>query len=441
MNNIRKGFSLIELMVTLLISILLVGGFVLAMNNISTGTRNAARSTDLTNLSRGVFKLMQSDLYNVSRGISDLNMYQIHINSDVAAADENLFWGITDLSSTGAGNSAIEFQWFNYHKRYVDAAGKTYTVPSYLSNNTFAVIDRLAGASKPWDNVIPNLTIMSTIVNDPEIQDIKVGDYFLIYNPNLLYDEDNNNLDTLHDQTNSHTGLLKEDDFENGAMILQVTQVADAPVPPGYSDTDCGAAGFGYNSAKDLRFGGTTFSNALGSNVPKCDYTRPVEPCVGKFFTTSTDLVTQPRTAPGTWLARKLGSGTSTREDYNRVRYYRNGDTLLRDHNGNTMIVASNVEHFEVQIGMDVTDTIQDWDGAVYPGEPGRWISKFEDLTGGNSQYRRAMVGKHALAVKVIIKFRSQMKDLQDTSGDGYKRRTFEQVIHLKNSHLPMRTI
>jgi len=440
-NKVMKGFSLIELMVAILITIIMVGGFVMALNSINTGTRNAARTSDLTNLSRGVFNLMQTDFYNASKGISDMNMYQIHINSDLADSDENLFYGITNLTSADDGESDVELQWFNYHRKLIDTDEKVISMPTFQSTSTWVVVDESAAATnQPWDAAVPPLTFISAQESDQALNDLKAGDFFILYRADMMSNSELNNLENLHDKVDATTALWEEDKLLNGAMLLQAVSVdTDTTVPEKYGIGACLEDTHSYHSARKVHFGGTLFSNSLGTNIPQTNYSEADEGnrCIGKWLTSEESKnLKQPRPPEKTWLARKVGehSELNGTNDHNRVRYYRDvdSDTLIRVHNGEEMIVASNVDFFEIQIGLDVTNTTDAWDGAVSIEETDNWITNLTDVR-TNVPSARALIHRHALAVKIIITFKSLREDIQDKdlidSGDAHKRRTFEQII------------
>ena len=261
----KNGFSLIEFMVALLITIIVVGGFTMALNKITIGTRNATRSTDLTNLSRGVFKLMQSDFYKTWKGLSDLNIYQVHVAMD---NEDKFFYGISDIGYSAVGASHIELQWFDSHREWKDVdSGVIYNLPTYLSTNTWLLKDPeqdppTVEPGEVWASTIPPLILMSTLDDDPDLKNIDVGDYFLLYRADAFYNSETYALKNLVDHIDPGTGLFDETGLKNGAMLLQVSAVADSGVP---GDYDCGA-GVGFSSARKLTFGGTTFLNNLGTN-------------------------------------------------------------------------------------------------------------------------------------------------------------------------------
>ena len=99
------------------------------------------------------------------------------------------------------------------------------------------------------------------------------------------------------------------------------------------------------------------------------------------------------------------------------------------------------VEYFDILIGMDVVDLVEPWDGAVVMEDGTYWIRSLGEL-GAGDDYARTLINRHALAVKIVITFKSEMQDMTDDNasdtGDAFKRRTFEQIIRLKNGHLPM---
>ena len=444
MNKSLKGFSLIEFMVSILITIMLVGGFTFALNSITAGTRNAARSEDLTNLSRGVFKVMQADIYNASKSLSDLNMFQIHVNANNG---DEYFYGLSDVGESGIdGSSFIELQWFDYHREWLDINGNSYNMPTHLSTTTWMVVDETVDPGNDpnigieWDHVIPNLTLMSSVDSDPGLANVESGDYFILYRADTLFDTDAYDLQNLQDNVIAATGLWNEQALQNGAMLLQVASARSTSIPVGY---DC-SPGFGFLSATELSFGGTTFVNNLAV-APATDYTEPTgdQRCIGTYLMTTIGKSKHIRPPDGAWMARKVGESRDDHESFKRIRYYLDTatETLIRSDDGTDMILASNVEFFDILVGMDIIDTAEAWDGSVSIEDGSHWIRSLSEL-GVSEDQARAMVGRHALAIKMVITFKSVREDQTDTDasgdGDSFKRRTFEQIFRLKNGHLPM---
>ena len=441
----KKGFSLIEFMVALLITIILVGGFTMALNSITLGTRNATRSTDLTNLTRGVFKLMQSDFYKTWKSVSDLNLFQIHVAEDNG---DNYFYGITDIGNSGVGVSDITLQWFDTHREWTDISGDTYNLPTFLSLSTWMLTDEAADPGAPvepgleWAATIPPLTLMSPLDVDPDLNGIAAGDYFLLYRADSFYNNDVYALENLFDNIDPTSGLYDEEALKNGAILLQVAGVQTGfPVPAEYG-TNCDE-NLGFASAARVVFGGPTFNNVLtvvpGTNYSEITREGANKRCVG------TALFNQksPQPPEGAWMARKLGESGNAFESFNRVRYRldKASDTLIRTQNGTDMIMASNVEYFDILIGMDVIATDEAWDGAVSMEDGTHWIRALGEI-GVGGDFAKTLINRHALAVKIVITFKSVMQDMTDDNasetGDALKRRTFEQIIRLKNGHLPM---
>ena len=111
--TIRRGFTLVELLVGILVSFILLGGLIITFNNINTGIKNANRSNDLTHATRGIFQMLKADFAVAGKGLSDLNTLQIHFANASASAIEDYFYGIVAQPKLN-GSTQIVLQWFEY---------------------------------------------------------------------------------------------------------------------------------------------------------------------------------------------------------------------------------------------------------------------------------------------------------------------------------------
>ncbi len=420
----QKAFSLLEVLLGLALSLIVIAGVAALFSGINSGVRNSARSSDLTNNVRGVFQILQHDVYMASRGIGDLNLYQFHFNNP-NVSNENLFYGLANLHDDD-GDSELEVQYFDYD--FSSGAG----------NPTFAVDWPGSTGGELWPSDIPEVNLMSTIDGDPAIGSIAVGDVFVFYRSNALFElgieqlVENLQAGPYFDERTPEDGGLG-----NGGFIVQVSSVeATAPESP----YNCDGAPGGYLSAARVQFGGPSFSSDLSANPVLTNYTEPIndQKCPVSFFRDDLAASGWVRPASGLWLARKVGSGAN----YHRITYSVQNETLIRTENGQPVILASNVKEFIIEAGMDIRPLQgDDWDGAVSVLEPDFWITNMDTLAGDREQ-SRAYLGRHALAVRTSITFESLFDDLTDSAAGGTgrtKTRTLSNQFRIKNQHLPLR--
>ena len=121
-SRMKKGFTLTEMMTTLLVTSIVMAGVVVTFNKVTTSADNAARSADLTNSARGLAALLASDFANAGRGFSDLNALDIrfqyhedfYIFPTGSTKDLNMY-AISDLAfDESKGLSEITLNWFDY---------------------------------------------------------------------------------------------------------------------------------------------------------------------------------------------------------------------------------------------------------------------------------------------------------------------------------------
>ncbi|MCB1042035.1 MAG: prepilin-type N-terminal cleavage/methylation domain-containing protein [Acidobacteria bacterium] len=414
-----KAFTLIEILIGMALSLIVIAGVAAAFNVINSGARNAARSSDLTNNIRGVFQILQNDLYKASQGVGDLNPLQIHFNNPTLTSEE-LFFGISSLDDD-SGNSEFVIQYFDYDM----LAGGDDTNPTF-------VVD-WPGSTGPelWPPAIPNLILMSSLPNDPGLANLQPGDILLIYCVNAVYnvsvDQYINSLGATAFTDESH---FTDGGIGNGAMLVQVADREETNPDPQFV---C------YESAVRVALGGPVFVNDFGGNV-RTPYTEP-DPfysCPLNFLQ-SDDGSKKGRIRPAgdTWLARKLGRQAA----YHRVTYRLDANTLIREENGVDMILASNVTAFDLEVGLDVVPGSGDrWDGSVSVADPASWFSDMDDIDPDRDS-ARAYMGRHTVSVRASVSFESLMTDTSDTGAGGTggtKIRSMANQFRIKNQHLPI---
>lgn len=425
----NRGFTLIEILMGLFLSLIVVAGVTAALTGINSGVRNASRSSDLTNNIRGVFQILQRDVYLASRGVGDVNLLQVHFNNP-NAIDETLFYGISSIDED-TGDSELVLQYFDYD----------YTAAGVDGNPTFVVDWLGSNGNEDWPPNIPPLHLMSAIANDPALADVQQGDLFLLYSSDPVYRAEINALAlSLNGGAFYNELLMSEGGVGNGAFLLQVVAIEPTAPDDGF---DCGGDEGGYQSAIRVAFGGTTFVNDFAANPVRTKYTEPAIKCPRMALIDQDSGAAKlgwVKPPNGTWLARKLGDATA----YHRVVYSVDNGTLIRNENGVDMILASNVTDFTIDVGLDIRPGAADpWDGSVSVLDTDYWIRDMDVLAGVRDE-SRAYLGRHALSMRTSITFESLFVDQEDTTAQGSgnrKVRTLTNQIRIKNQHLPLRNL
>lgn len=430
MQSERRGFSLVEVMVSLGILVILVGGLAAGFSRINEGLRNAARSTDLSNNSRGIFNIMQQDIYNAGLGFRDLNMLQVHVNNLVDTG-ESPFYSIANLQKDSGSPSEFTLQWFDYDLVFAQD----------FSNPTFVAFWEDGVDGSPWPVTAPDLVLMSMMDSGTAQDFIKPGDIFLVYCNDIVYDE--NLLATLTSKIDTD-GKLSEDPTgasdQFGAMLLQANTVE--VVPPPFSCTE-GA----FNSAVRISWGGPLFGNDFSADPVINPYTfnesfKCLEQWLAEDGKPSSTLRIKPPN--GHWLARKLGDA----ECYHRVRYHVESgaggeqalvrDDLQPDGSWNSMILTTGVVDFTVEVGTDVVGLNENLDGAVSTLDANYWFTDEDDSDLMGAGFH--IIGRNTQAIKVQVTLHSLMDDLQvdQSLTDQRKTRTLTQLYRMRNAHLPL---
>ena len=407
----RRGFSLVELLITITISMILIGGVIFTFNNINIGVKNAERSNDLTAVMRNAASILQADLSEAGRGLGDLSTLQIHFQSSLADANEPYFYGIVGQSELN-GFSQVVFQWFDY-----DPANEP----------TFVVMNPASAVGGNWVSPISTMDLHLANAADPALSSVSLGDIFVVYDPTIMFNRG------LHETL--YTNIMPDYSFDesvlgNGAMLLQV----DAVQP------------FLADGRVTVTFGSSgTFENSL---TPPANQYRNTESDFTVLVTRALadgkdEFQFKPPT--GVWLARKLGSQGS----YRRIRYFVNGDNALIRRDESTgvnqdLVLATNITEFEFFVGTDIANPLnpveQDpaaWDNSVRSDETDKWFGS------ANNVNEAILIGRHAVSARIKLSVKALIQDVMDTEAaenraDGqYKQRTLEKRFKIRNQHRP----
>lgn len=417
-NHPQRAMTLVEIMVAIGIAAVVLGGVVATFSRVTSSVTNASRAADITVTNRSVADLLERDFANAGRGISDLNALNMHFafsSSFVTGTlNEEHLYPIAGLEHDGTAYSDITLQWFDYDL-------------SEPNRNLTFVADFPSGSA--WDDLGNYSEPVTLLANDnTTLAQIQSGDIFVFYKYGIF---------RVNQEDIAQDGIWNsniEDPDEpgrplNDAVILQVGELSSV-------STSLSVTGITYARTIQTYKSDQIFSNDLNGNASQTIFT-PYNAALGVSL--DDDL----RMPAGTFLARRLGHASS----FNRVRYYvpPNSRTLIRSHNGNEEVVASNVSRFEVRVGLDTPKGnptafgSDDMDGYVSVNETNRWTRDLTD-SGLSIQQYKILLGRHALAAEVAFSIESLEKDRGDSAAGGTggtKVRSFVQHYRLWNSTLP----
>lgn len=430
--KVRSGFSLTELMLALLITLVIGTGLMATFKSINASTSDSIRANDITTSLKSLSNQLRYDFSNAGRGLTDLSLYNIQyqfmndFNSE-ANAGKN-FYGITDHTREADGTSSITLQWFDYEIN----RGPESITPTFLFSFTNPAVTNPLDAGNLHSNSVAALNA------------VQEGDIFLVYSiaPMLT----SNTSQYLRDEATkpapwNNPALGPNTTVGNNAVLVQAS-VVGALTPPADSSLQ---------NARAVTFGavaGTVFSN----NFPGGGLTRDMDPSamltnapaltLANLSVDGSGAITQPQ-----FLARKLGNSGN----FHRVTYYVDTaasgmKTLMRQHNNDDPeVIAVNINDFQISLGFDVDPSIApadvllaDQNGSVNANltQPDSfWIEDSTGFPGGADNYH-IFVGRHAIAAKISFT-QSSLTDSWTGGPSQPVTRSFEQQFRV-NSFLPM---
>jgi len=427
-----RGYSLVEILVTLAVTSLVLAGLVSTFTTVSQGINNTTKKSSQTNTLRGLSEMMRKDFAAAGQGVSDLNAYNIRyvlssgftgINNDDGSADRpRYFYGVHDVDFepvSGKDFSSVTLQWFDY--KYASGADRpTFFVSDYQWEDSGTYVGPL---------------VLST--SDPDhIDDLQSGDIMVFYKLRVMYDQDAYAADAGPAIWNA--GHETDGFPDNEAIILQIDSITQG-ASGGFDDLD-------YKVQITFKSDGLFYNN-FPDPEERMQTRIPVQS--GNLA----DKIDKGHPPPQSFIARKLGD----EESYRRVVYSirkmdsSNNYVLIRSSNVGTTsyeeLVATNVSDFRVRLGLDLAVGIEpglvqrsDVDGYVtltdntawtmsYTYNPGLppWPTSDIDLDDF-----RTVIGRHTLTADVL--FTQKADDKLDSS----VVRTFRQQFRVLNNTLPM---
>jgi len=424
-----RGFSLVEVLVTLAVTSVVMGGLVATFTSVTKGIDNTTKKSSQTNTMRGLSELMRKDFAAAGQGVSDLNAYNIRalISEAVSGIDPGdpandlppYFYGVADVDYedvNGRFFSSVTLQWFEYDLATDNRA-------------TFFVSDYQWETSGTYTGPV----VLST--NSTEhATDLAEGDILVFYKLRVMYEEDAYTEDTGPAIWNA--GFETNSKPDNEAIILQVKTVTSGAAG-GFDDLSEKVAVTFHDSAIFLNNYGA--GNGIQTEIADSD----------GDLATKLDNIGHP---PGyAFIARKLGKENAFRRVSYSVRQMTSGDyVLVRTSNVGTdrysEIVATDVEEFEIRLGLDVQvgiepDDVQqaDIDGYVQRSDNSSWTMSYvlnpslPTWPAGITQDEFWIsIGRHTLMADVL--FTQNVPDKLE----GSITRSFRQQFRVNNNVLPM---
>lgn len=384
----RLGFSLTELMVSLLLASVIMSGVAATFSQMRTSAGDQARTAEVYSGVRGLNVQLHHDFSNAGRGLWDMSAYNIRYNFvDSFVSGTGLpryFYGVTDHDVDGvSGQSTIVLQWWDY-----DVVGE-----SSSKSPTF-LFDLGSGASFPPDGVFSTAYLVGP---SNYLAEISAGDIFLIHgNRARATTSAYNQIEgeaTEAVWNHADVGALPEP--TNTAVLLEVSRVGGVALT--------GDPAYGNLSQVQVDFTATAdsyFSNDLEGDSMVFPFQRPASFADREAWGNLDNMV----------YARKLGH----RDNFHRVRYLVDNTgkypVLTRIHNNdNPEIILSNISDFSVYIGLDVspgilptTTLIRDMDGTVNGTADALWALNHTDYSASYDDYQ-TLIGRHAMAANVTI--------------------------------------
>ena len=426
-SRVKSGFSLVEMMTAIAITTVVMTGVVVTFSRVTKSADNAERSSAITNTSRGLADILRSDFIAAGKGFSDLKALDIHFRFGPGfrvsgSRSDLLMYGIADLYyKPDDTTSEIILHYFDYDIR---------------ENPTFIFHTEETWGESGTTTYTEGYVISSDVGALDEIQGIEDG-IWLIYKYDWLVKAAEDGM------TIWNTGYNGDDPLNHG-IILQAgtTGVVETGAYADHYLGDDPDTGDSLGSQMKLNFSdGPIFSNDLGGNAIKT-------PLVKAANSVPATLDRGPdgshyRFPEGYWLARYLGDGNS----FNRISYYiqrgsapGDPDVLIRDHNGEIAALATEVEEFTVNIGIDsdvgigptfVTKAMAD--GLISRvGDVDNWTTGQEQDARWDSlsvHEFKQILGRHAIQAEVTFTQVSHKVD-----GD----RSFVQLYRIVNGSLPL---
>ncbi len=382
----RFGFSLTELMVSLLLAAIIMSGVAATFSQMRTSTGDQARTASLYSGVRGLNVQLHHDFSNAGRGLWDMSAYNIRYNfvdTFVAGGGQpRYFYGVTDHDVDG-GQSTIVLQWWDY-----DVMGDTNSKsPTFL-------FDLGSGAEFPADGIFSTANLVGPA---NYLGEISPGDIFLIHGnrartTTAAYNQVEGEATAAVWNHNDVGGLAEP---TNTAVLLEVSRVGGVALT--------GDPAYGSLSQVQVDFTATAdsyFSNDLEGDSMFFPFQRPSSFGDRDDWGNLDNMV----------YARKLGH----RDDFHRVRYIVDNSgrwpVLTRTHNNDTPeIILSNITDFSIFMGLDVTPgtvpantLISDMDGTVNGTVDELWAYEHTDYNTSYDDYQ-ILIGRHAMAANITI--------------------------------------
>lgn len=421
----KKGFTLLELLVTLTVTIGVLAGTMAMFTKINQSVIDTNRNNDFTFQNRSLIDLMRQDFTRAGRGLNDFSVFNMNHQFQSAfagTASEGRLYPIAELAYDDATKSSeIVLHYFDYDMSGVSSDNQTF----------FSILD--SGDSGIFGD---NMTYINMMSNDQAAIDaLAEGDMVLLYRFDAMRQSKAFN----NPDQNPWINQLIDGFRTNDAVVLEITALDPTEALGGNEDT--------VQYKRRVTFGeGNVFTNTIDNTNLETRF----EDGLNNPTTAANDMATwlfetNSSRVPGLWqkglfFARKLGNASSFHRVHYRVDTLNGVRSLLRIENGIEEVIAENVESFEVAIGVDAPrgmtpDAInnEDLDGYVTSADPTQWTRAYDDPANTWSVSEplfNQIIGRHSAAAIVRM---SQRVDYPDprTGQITYKDRAFEHQFKL----------
>lgn len=423
--NPNKGFTLMELMVTISVTMVVLAGMMTMFTKINQSVVDTQRNNDFTFQNRSMVDLLRQDFVKAGKGMNDFSVFNLHHQFNSTFADtpsDGLLYPVADIAyDDSTQTSEIVLHYFDY-----DISGVAINSPTF-----FAILD--AGDASTFGDAMTYINLFSN--DESSIDTLAEGDIVMLYRFDALRQSKAYKL-----TDKSPWNDLRIDGFRtNDAILLEVIEVEDKE--------SVGTGETSIQFKRRIKFGeGEVFTNGLDTTNIETRFENGIdnpesivdEMATWLFESSESDV-------PGLWqkglfFARKLGNSDSFRRIHYRVENRSGTSVLLRIENGVEEIVAENVQQFQVFLGVDVPKgfdpvTIQNdqMDGYVTSADFDQWTRAYNDPANSWSvtedQFAQ-IIGRHSVAA--MVKMVQQVAYPDPRTGEPtLKDRAFEHQFKL----------
>jgi len=424
----NRGFTLMELMVTISVTMVVLAGMMTMFTKINQSVVDTQRNNDFTFQNRSLVDLLRQDFTKAGKGMNDFSVFNVNhqFNVDFAGtASDGRLYPVADIAyDDTTQTSEIVLHYFDY-----DISGVAINSPTF-----FAILD--AGDANAFGDGMTYINMLSN--DETSIDSLAVGDIVMIYRFDALRQSK-----AFQEPDQSPWVDLRLDGFRtNDAILLEVTEVADKE-SVGTGDTSI-------QFKRTIKFGeGDVFTNNIDTSNIETRFETGIDNPDEVIDQMATWLFESSESnVPGLWqkglfFARKLGNAESFRRIHYRVENRSGTQVLMRIENGTEEIIAENVQQFQIYLGVDVPKgfdpaVIQNdqMDGYVTSADFDQWTRAYNDPANSWSVTQEQfgqIIGRHSIAAMVKLVQQVSYPDPR-TGEETLKDRAFEHQFKLSMS-------